>query len=136
MPTWAIWGPFCGPQWGTPSQVTFLNRIERALTIHPHGVFYNKSNEGAFYNDGTSGLSLCQPSYFVMIMSSVVWIYHSHHSGGPGHCHRAVWRHDRLGAGEARVSARALWVDRERSGPDFTETSFCNVDLLLAPLCA
>jgi hypothetical protein len=20
MPTWAIWGPFCGPQWVTPSK--------------------------------------------------------------------------------------------------------------------
>ena len=36
-------------------KVTFLNKIDRALSIHPHGVFYTKANEGALYNDGTSG---------------------------------------------------------------------------------
>lgn len=55
-------GPILRATVGDTIQVTFLNRIERALTIHPHGVFYNKSNEGALYNDGTSGMSLCQPS--------------------------------------------------------------------------
>ena len=40
---------------GDTIQVTFQNKIDRALSIHPHGVFYTKANEGALYNDGTSG---------------------------------------------------------------------------------
>lgn len=27
------------------------------FSIQPHGVFYNKSNEGSLYNDGTSGIA-------------------------------------------------------------------------------
>ena len=33
----------------------FLNRLEYPVSVHAHGVFYNKSGEGALYADGTSG---------------------------------------------------------------------------------
>lgn len=32
-----------------------LIQASRNYSIHPIGVLYNKSNEGAFYQDGTSG---------------------------------------------------------------------------------
>ena len=48
-------GPILRGTVGDIIKVTFLNRIDRALSIHPHGVFYTKANEGALYNDGTSG---------------------------------------------------------------------------------
>lgn len=33
----------------------FLNRLQHPVSVHAHGVFYNKSSEGALYADGTSG---------------------------------------------------------------------------------
>ena len=48
-------GPILRGTVGDIIKVTFLNKIDRALSIHPHGVFYTKANEGALYNDGTSG---------------------------------------------------------------------------------
>lgn len=33
----------------------FQNRLEYPVSVHAHGVFYNKSSEGALYADGTSG---------------------------------------------------------------------------------
>ena len=48
-------GPILRATVGDTINVTFLNRIERALSMHPHGVFYTKANEGAYYNDSTSG---------------------------------------------------------------------------------
>ena len=51
-------GPIFRATVGDTINVTFLNRIERALSVHPHGVFYTKANEGALYADGTSGAIL------------------------------------------------------------------------------
>lgn len=48
-------GPILRATVGDTINVTLLNRIERALSMHPHGVFYTKANEGAYYNDSTSG---------------------------------------------------------------------------------
>jgi manganese oxidase len=65
-------------------------------SIHPHGVFYTKSSEGAPYNDGTAGSDKAddavQPGHTYtytwqvpdragpgpMDGSSVLWMYHSH----------------------------------------------------------
>ena len=49
-------GPIFRATVGDTINVTFLNRIEGALSVHPHGVFYTKANEGALYNDSTSGV--------------------------------------------------------------------------------
>ena len=54
-------GPIFRATVGDTINVTFLNRIERALSVHPHGVFYTKANEGALYGDGTSGASHAIP---------------------------------------------------------------------------
>lgn len=35
--------------------VHFLNRLPEPVSVHPHGVFYNKSSEGALYADDTFG---------------------------------------------------------------------------------
>ena len=72
--------------------VTFLNRAERPLSMHPHGVRYDKESEGAYYRprpglgaavgskarftyvwklDGSSGPGPGEPS-------SKAWLYHSH----------------------------------------------------------
>ena len=51
-------GPVLRATVGDTILVHFLNRLPDPVSVHPHGVFYNKSSEGALYNDGTSGARL------------------------------------------------------------------------------
>lgn len=46
-------GPLLRAVVGDTIRVVFLNRADRAYSMHPHGVFYTKSSEGAPYVDGT-----------------------------------------------------------------------------------
>lgn len=75
-----------------------MYRLPRShpVTMHPHGVLYNKSSEGAPYNDGTSGddkkddavLPGEEVTYHWHVPdrvgpgpsdpSSLMWMYHSH----------------------------------------------------------
>ena len=48
-------GPVIRAAVGDAIVVNFKNNTTRPVSIHPHGVFYNKNAEGAPYNDGTSG---------------------------------------------------------------------------------
>ncbi|MGH3768206.1 MAG: multicopper oxidase domain-containing protein [Pseudonocardiaceae bacterium] len=45
-------GPVIRAQVGDTVKVTFKNNCSFPASIHPHGVFYNKKDEGAPYNDG------------------------------------------------------------------------------------
>jgi len=76
--------------------VHFKNNTTRPVSMHPHGVFYNKNAEGAPYNDGTSGANKADDAvppgsrfdYLWQVPeragpgpadgSSVFWMYHSH----------------------------------------------------------
>ena len=89
-------GPIMRAEVDETIEVVFLNRLNYSVSMHPHGVAYGKSFEGAPYNDGstadermddavppganytyvwtvpeTSGPGPLDPS-------SVVWMYHSH----------------------------------------------------------
>jgi FtsP/CotA-like multicopper oxidase with cupredoxin domain len=46
-------GPVIRAEVGDTIKVVFRNNCSFPASIHPHGVFYDKSNEGALYNDGT-----------------------------------------------------------------------------------
>ena len=46
-------GPLFRAEVGDTIKVVFKNNASRAYSIHPHGVFYSKANEGAPTNDGT-----------------------------------------------------------------------------------
>ncbi len=48
-------GPLMRAAVGDTIVVHFLNRLPQPVSVHPHGVFYNKTSEGALYADGTSG---------------------------------------------------------------------------------
>jgi FtsP/CotA-like multicopper oxidase with cupredoxin domain len=48
-------GPIIRAEVGDTIVIHFLNRARFPLSIHPHGVFYDKAAEGASYADGTSG---------------------------------------------------------------------------------
>ncbi|CAB4018123.1 hephaestin isoform X1, partial [Paramuricea clavata] len=50
-------GPVIRTEVGDTIIVEFKNMASYNFSIQPHGVFYNKSNEGSLYNDGTSGIA-------------------------------------------------------------------------------
>jgi hephaestin len=98
-PEWqhlGLLGPVIRAQVGDTLRVVFRNNADRVYSFHPHGVFYTKDNEGAPYNDGTSGGDkaddLVPPggthTYVLPVPeragpgpqdpSSVLWMYHSH----------------------------------------------------------
>lgn len=94
-PRLGILGPVLRGVVGETLLVTFCNRTPQPLSMHPHGVSYDKDSEGAWYQpapglgaavgpgatftyvwhlDESSGPSADEPS-------SKAWLYHSHASG-------------------------------------------------------
>ena len=89
-------GPVIHAEVGDTIRVVFRNNTSRPASMHPHGVFYDKSSEGALYDDGTTGADKADDSVpqggshtYVwrvperagpgpMDPSSVMWMYHSH----------------------------------------------------------
>ncbi len=89
-------GPLFRAEVGDTIKVVFKNKGSRAYSIHPHGVFYTKKNEGAMTNDGTSMKAKLDDkvmpgktfTYHWQVPetagpgpadpSSIVWVYHSH----------------------------------------------------------
>ncbi len=89
-------GPLLRAEVGDTIEVVFKNNTQRSVTMHPHGVFYTKSSEGAPYADGTQGADKADdgvppggshryvwpvperagPSHGEP--SSSLWMYHSH----------------------------------------------------------
>jgi FtsP/CotA-like multicopper oxidase with cupredoxin domain len=98
-PQWSHMG-FLGPVIhavvGDTIRVVFRNNGNRPYSVHPHGVFYEKSSEGVPYNDGTDtkdkGDDAVPPgSTYTYVWpvparagpgpmdgSSIMWMYHSH----------------------------------------------------------
>lgn len=50
-----ILGPILHAEVGDTIEVTFKNMASRKFSMHPHGLFYSKQNEGSDYNDNTPG---------------------------------------------------------------------------------
>jgi hephaestin len=91
-----VLGPVIRGVVGDTIKVVFKNNLDRPVSIHAHGVFYDKSSEGAPYDDGTGPAdhrddavapgTVHTYSYKVpdragpgpMDGSSVMWMYHSH----------------------------------------------------------
>jgi manganese oxidase len=88
-------GPVIRGVVGDTIRVVFRNNGHRPFSMHPHGVFYEKSSEGAPYNDGAAegrtGNGVPPGATFVYVWpvperagpgpmdgSSVLWMYHSH----------------------------------------------------------
>jgi len=94
--TLGMLGPVIRAAVGDTIKVVFRNNTPYPASIHPHGVFYTKSNEGAPYSDGTSGSAKDDDAVppggtytytwqvpdragpGPMDGSSVLWMYHSH----------------------------------------------------------
>ncbi len=89
-------GPMIEAEVGDTIKITFKNNTQFPASMHPHGVFYTKSSEGAPYADGTGGSDKDDDGVppggthtYVwkvperagpgpMDGSSALWMYHSH----------------------------------------------------------
>jgi FtsP/CotA-like multicopper oxidase with cupredoxin domain len=89
-------GPVIHAAVGDTVRIVFRNNLDRAASVHMHGLRYRKASEGAPYNDGTTPAQRADDavppgatysySYTVperagpgpMDSSSVMWMYHSH----------------------------------------------------------
>lgn len=98
-PEWqhlGLLGPVIRAEVGDVIRVIFKNGAGRPYSLHPHGVFYRKADEGSPYNDGTSGAEKrddqVKPGdkqiYVWQVPeragpgprdpNSLLWLYHSH----------------------------------------------------------
>ncbi|HEX6504592.1 MAG TPA: multicopper oxidase domain-containing protein [Terriglobales bacterium] len=87
-------GPLLRAEVGDTIQVIFKNNLTFPVSMHPHGVFYQKDSEGAAYHNGAGDesnqavLPGATHTYTWPVperagpgpgdMSSVLWMYHSH----------------------------------------------------------
>lgn len=92
QPEWlGILGPIIRAEVGDEIVVDFLNRTSMPRSIHPHGLRYDKANEGALYLPAGSGSQVQPGSRYTYHWfadegsgpgkddpSSLVWWYHSH----------------------------------------------------------
>ncbi len=85
-------GPLLRAEVGDTIEVLFRNNTRRTVSMHPHGVFYTKSSEGAGYEDGTGGADKNDDGV------------------APGGTHRYVWPvPERAGPIESEPST-SLWM--------------------------
>jgi FtsP/CotA-like multicopper oxidase with cupredoxin domain len=92
-------GPAIHAEVGDTIQIFFKNNGTQSYSMHPHGVLYEKSSEGSYYNDGANDPShngVVAPggthTYIWQVPeragpgpndpSSIVWLYHSHNYEG------------------------------------------------------
>src|SRR5215471_12045966 len=92
QPDWlGILGPVIRAEVGDTILVDFLNRTDQPHSIHPHGLRYDKANEGAAYLPYGAGAGVGPDAHYTYRWhadsasgpatggpSSVVWWYHSH----------------------------------------------------------
>jgi manganese oxidase len=92
QPEWlGILGPIIRAEVGDEIVVDFLNRANRPHDMHPHGLRYDKNNEGSYYLPYGTGAQIGPGARFTYHwfanagsgpgpgqLSSVVWWYHSH----------------------------------------------------------
>ena len=89
-------GPLLRAEVGDTMEIYFKNNTKYPASMHPHGVFYTKSSEGAPYADGSSGADKADDAvppggthrYLWEVPeragpipsepSSSLWMYHSH----------------------------------------------------------
>jgi manganese oxidase len=126
-PSLGILGPILRGVVGDYLVVTFLNRTSMRLSMHPHGVKYDKESEGAFYlpNPGPGGAVAPGESFtYVWFLdensgplpsepSSKAWLYHSHVQGDQEVNHGLIGAIIVTDPGRARSDGTPKDVDRE-----------------------
>jgi len=127
QPEWlGILGPVIRAEVGDTVIVDFLNRSSRAHSIHPHGLRYDKDNEGANYMPAGRGSLIAPNAKFTYHwfadessgpgpgqLSSIVWWYHPH-TDGPAEINSGLMGPIIVTAkGKARPDGTPKDVDRE-----------------------
>jgi FtsP/CotA-like multicopper oxidase with cupredoxin domain len=91
-PAWAgILGPTLRASVGETIEVVFFNDTARSLSMHPHGVKYDRESEGAAYEPDGEARGIAAPGATITYrwladenagpaegVGSRVWLYHSH----------------------------------------------------------
>jgi FtsP/CotA-like multicopper oxidase with cupredoxin domain len=131
QPAWSgILGPVIRAETGDTLSVTFLNRSsseDMVFSIHPHGLRYDKDNEGAYYppNPGRGSWVTRGARYTYTWFvdqdagprpdepSSKVWLYHSHVSADEDINRGLVGVIIITDPARARADATPIDVDRE-----------------------
>lgn len=124
-------GPVFRAEVGDTIKVVFKNNAVRPYSIHPHGVFYDKANEGAPTNDGTSEKqkrddAIAPGGSYTYTWevretagpgpsdpSSIVWPYHSHVSSIEDSNSGLIGAIIITAKGQANADATPKNVDRE-----------------------
>jgi hypothetical protein len=124
-------GPVIKAQVGDTIKVTFRNNCSFPASIHPHGVFYTKKDEGTPYDDGRSaadkvGDAVAFHQQYVytwqvperagpgpMDSSSVMWMYHSHTDETADTYAGLIGPMEITARGKARADGSPNDVDRE-----------------------
>jgi len=127
QPEWlGVLGPIIRAEVGDTIQVHFLNRAQGHYGIHPHGVRYDKDNEGAHYEPAGAGAEVPPGGSFTYRWvadaasgpgpadpSSLVWWYHSHVNEPEETNAGLIGPLIITAAGQARADATPADVDRE-----------------------
>ena len=125
-----IVGPLLRAEIGDTIRVIFRNNAHQPYSMHPHGVFYAKSSEGAEYADGTPGgaaSGVVAPGATTTYVwpvperagpaahdqSSVLWMYHSHTAEDADLNTGLVGPIIVTARGKARADGSPVDVDRE-----------------------
>ena len=77
-----ILGPIMRAEVGDTIEVIFRNTLNNSVSVHPHGVAYNKSSEGSPYNDGTTGSDRADDA--VPPDSTYTYVWAVPETAGPG----------------------------------------------------
>ncbi len=115
-----ILGPVLRARTGEFIAVTFLNKTDRPLSMHPHGVKYDKDSEGSsYFPERGLGAAIAPGAHFTYVWhadqsagpkpdepSSKPWLYHSH-----------VLGHEEINLG---LVGFILVTDPKRARPDGT----------------
>jgi multicopper oxidase len=84
-------GPVIRAQVGDTIKVVFRNSCRYPESIHPHGVFYTKSSEGAPYSDGTKGADKADDAVPTGGRHTYVWEVPARAGPGPGDGSSVMW---------------------------------------------
>ncbi len=93
-PEWehlGILGPLIRAEVGDSVRVVFRNNTHLTLTMHPHGLEYNKDAEGASYADGTMGAVKADDHVFPGTTFAYIWTVPERSGPGPEDGSSVIW---------------------------------------------
>ena len=98
-------GPVIHAEVGDQIKVVFRNTCSFPASMHPHGVFYTKANEGAGYDDGTSGKDKADDAVPTGGRHTYLWKVPDRAGPGPGDGSSVMWMYHAHGDEVAHTNA-------------------------------